>query len=238
MQEFLAQSRPRDLGLLFYDYLVFHAQVLGEDLGDIIASQMQGRRHNVIRTLVRELQDVLAEIRFHRFEPMFLQALVEVDFLSRHGFRFDDQMRATLLGEPEYEVGHFLAVRAVHHLSTVRDNVLFKQLQIMIQMFDGVLLELIRLSSKFLIIGQQICANRTGTVRHQPIGGRVDGELKPRVAKGLIDGFRWLACHALISPPELPPDALCELATARDRSRLGSASGNWNRRRPPFRLPF
>ena len=67
-QEFLPQHAARDQRLLLDHRLVGHAQGAREQIAHVVAGQVQGRRDNMIRTLVRELQDVFAQIGLHRFQ--------------------------------------------------------------------------------------------------------------------------------------------------------------------------
>ena len=54
------------------DHFVLDAQLLGENIGHVVARQMQRGRDDVIRALVRELEDVFAQIGFDRFQLMLL----------------------------------------------------------------------------------------------------------------------------------------------------------------------
>ena len=116
---------------------------------------MQRGRDDVIRPLVRQLQDVLAQIGLHRFQAVMLQPLVEIDLLGGHGFRFHDQVRAALLRQAQDEIGDLGAVLAIDHLAAVRLDVALELFQVMIQIVDGVLLEGVGLGAQFLVIGQR-----------------------------------------------------------------------------------
>ena len=72
VQEFLAQDVAGDFGLFLDDHFVFDAQFLGENVGDVVARQVQGGRDDVIRALVGELEDIFAEIGFDGFQLMLL----------------------------------------------------------------------------------------------------------------------------------------------------------------------
>ena len=46
---------------------------------------MHGREDDVVRRLLAKLDDELAQVGFHHFEAVFLESLVEMNFLGRHG---------------------------------------------------------------------------------------------------------------------------------------------------------
>ena len=126
---------------------------MGEDFGHIVARLVQRRRHDVIRLLVRQLQDVLAQIGFDRFQSVMFEPLVEVHFLRGHRLRFDDQARAALLGDRQDEIGNFRGVLAVNYLAAAEFEVALELLEIMVQILDGVLLDGVGLGAQLLVIG-------------------------------------------------------------------------------------
>ncbi len=122
---------------------------------------MQRRRDDVIRTLVGQLEDIFAEIGFNGFQLMLLQALVEMNLLAGHGFRFHQHVHAALLGEIQDEVGGFLAGAAEDDFAAVRDHVRFELLQIIIEILDGVLLDRVGFVAESLVIAARASALTT-----------------------------------------------------------------------------
>ena len=186
-QKFLAQNAAGDFGLFLDDHFVLDAQLLGENVGDVVAGQMQRGRDDVIRALVGQLKDVFAEIGFHGFQLMLFQALVEMDLLAGHGFRFHQHMHAALLREIENEVGGFLAGAAVDDVAAVRDHVRFQLLEIVIEILDGVLLDGVGFVAEILVIGQSLGADDVGAMIDQAAGSGVDGKLQTGIVEGLLD---------------------------------------------------
>ena len=141
-------------------HLFRDAEAGGENFRHVVSRHVQGRGHDVIRPLVRELQDVLAEIGFHGFQMMMLQALVEMNLLGSHRLGFDDHLRFAFLRKSKHEVGDFLAVAAEHNLAAVRHDIGFQLIEVVIQILDGVLLDLVGNRTQILIIGQSVGRHR------------------------------------------------------------------------------
>ena len=123
-------------------------------IGHVVAGHVQRRRDDVVRPLVGELHDVLAQIGLHRLQPVMLQPLVEVDFLGGHRLRFHDEPRLPLLGQSQHEIGDLVAVLAVDHLAAMRRHLALELLEVVIQVVDGVLLDRVGLIAQFLILGE------------------------------------------------------------------------------------
>ena len=199
-QKLLAQNAARDLGLFLDDHFVLDAQLLGENVGDVVAGQVQRGRDDVIRALVRQLENVFAEIGFHGFQVMLFQALVEMDLLAGHGFRFHQHVRVALLGEIEDEVGRFLARAAIDDVAAVRDYVRFQLLQVIIEILDGVLLDRVGFVAEILVMRQGLGADHARAMIDQAAGGGVDGKLQTRIVDGLLNFcFRRVHCDARTS---------------------------------------
>ena len=116
---------------------------------------------------------------------MFLQSLVEVNFLARHGFGFYDQPRLAFLGETEDKIGDVGRLVAEHHLSAICEDVGFELGEVVIQVFERVLLELMRLIAKLLVVGQPVGCDHFGAMIDQAARGRIDRLLQPGIVQSL-----------------------------------------------------
>src|SRR5579871_766527 len=109
---------------------------------------------------------------------MMLQAFVKIDFLGRHGFRFDDQVRVPFLGERENEVGNLFGVFAKDYLAAMRFHLASEFFQVMIQMLNGMALDGVSVCAQFLVVGAKVRLNRFATLFYQSASGLVDGKLE------------------------------------------------------------
>src|ERR1700722_16320316 len=103
-EEFLSQHGTRDLRLLLDNRLTLHAQVLRQDVRHFEARHLQGWGDDVVRPQMGELNDVLSQIGFDRFQSVVAEPLIEIDFLGSHRFRFDDEPRLFLFRQRQDEV--------------------------------------------------------------------------------------------------------------------------------------
>ena len=69
------------------------AAVHREELGDLTARAVDGRREDVRRTLARELHEPLAEIGLDRRQARGLERVVELDLLGDHRLALGDHLR-------------------------------------------------------------------------------------------------------------------------------------------------
>src|SRR5665213_681345 len=161
---------------------------------------MKGGSDDVIRTLVRELQDVFAEIGFDGFQLMRFQALIEMDLLAGHRFRFHQHMDAALLCEIENEIGGLLASAAVHNVAAVGDYVGFELFEVVIEVLDGVLLDRVGFVAQILVVGESVRADDIGAMIDQTAGSSVDRELQTRIVDRLPNArFGGVHCEARTS---------------------------------------
>ncbi len=188
-QEFLAQHGAGDHGLFFDDGLARHAQPLGKQIGDLLLRLMQRRRHDVVRPLVRQLNDVFAQIGLDRFQMVVLQPLVQVHLFGGHGFRLDDQMGAAFFGELKHEVRHVLAVFAEHDFSAMRFDVAREFFQVIIEMVDRVPLHCVGVRAQILVIRAAFRRNGFAALLDQSAGGRIDGQLQLAIGERRLNFF-------------------------------------------------
>ena len=94
-------------------------------------------------------------------------------------------------GEIENEVGGFGARAAEHHVAAMRDDVRFELLEIIVEIFDGVLLDGVGFVAQRLVIGQSFGADHAGAMIDQAASRGIDGKLQPRIVERLLNlGFR------------------------------------------------
>jgi len=98
-QELLAQGAPGEahqrLGLR-RQRLTAHGR---EQLGDLLAREVNGGCDQVGGVVVRQLDDPLAQVGLYHLDAQPLQIAVELDFLGSHGLGFDGQLHPTLPGD-------------------------------------------------------------------------------------------------------------------------------------------
>ena len=185
---------------------------------------MQRRRYNVIRPFVRQLDDVLAQVGLYRFEAVVFQALVEIDLVGGHRFRFDNKVRLALRGEVQDKIGNFRAIFAIHYVPAVCLHVPLEFFQVMIQVIDGVLLDGIGLRAQFLVIGQRRGGDAGSAMVLEPARRGVDGQLKIGIGQGCMRLLIELEGHRGISGLRaLRPGAWRRCSIRLSKGRLESA---------------
>ncbi|MPN23574.1 hypothetical protein SDC9_170966 [bioreactor metagenome] len=79
-----------------------------EQLGDLLLGLVNGRHDDVRRLFMRQLDDVLAHVRFQRADAGGFGGVVQLDFLADHGLALDHQPGRVLLANAEDDgVGFF-----------------------------------------------------------------------------------------------------------------------------------
>ena len=72
---------------------------LGEEIGHLIAGQVDGGHNHVRGAFVAVLDDPFAEVGFDHAEAVLLKRGVEMDFFSGHGLGLDDGLAVVVLGD-------------------------------------------------------------------------------------------------------------------------------------------
>ena len=98
-EKVLPKLLARDHCQFFRRSIERRAEALVEIFGDVGLTKVHDRRDNVVGGFVAELADVFAEVGLDRLDAGGFKRGVEVDFLGRHGFGFDDFADAVLSGE-------------------------------------------------------------------------------------------------------------------------------------------
>ena len=160
-----------------------------EQLGHVVTGLVQRWRHDVVRPLMGELHDVLAQVGLHCLQVMLFQLFVEIQFLGGHGFRFHHQACLPLLGQLHHEFRDVVGVAAENHFSAVCRDVRFELLQIEIEIIERLLLESVGLCAQFLIVRQHAALDGLRALVHEPAGGGIDGQLQLGIGECLVDFF-------------------------------------------------
>jgi len=92
---------------------------LGEELGHLVAGQVDGRHDHVGRAFVAQLDDPFAKVRLHDFQIVFFQAVVEEGFLSRHGLGLDDYLAFAVGRDAGHDLVGLVAVLGHVHRDAV-----------------------------------------------------------------------------------------------------------------------
>ena len=82
---------------------------------DLLLGEVHGRRDDVARRLVAELDDVFAEIGLDRLDAVLLEVLVEADLLGDHRLALGDGPRAGLAADVEDDVARLVGGLGVVH---------------------------------------------------------------------------------------------------------------------------
>ena len=159
-----------------------------KQFGDLLAGLVQRRRDDVIRLFAGELDDVLAQIGFDRFDAVVFQMLVEMDFFGGHRLRFHDQLDAAIVRQIADEVARFRAVVRPDHFAAARDDVALQFLQIVVQMIQRVLLDIVRVLAQD---PDNPAGLRPTTVLRRSsarrAGGRINGELELGIGERFLN---------------------------------------------------
>ena len=118
---------------------------------------MNGRRDNVTWRLSAQLNDVFAEIGFDHFEPRGFHRIVERDFLAHHRFALRDRACGCLPADGEHDLTGLLGGGGPVHVGPRLGCLVLEQLQVEVEMREGVLLDVVSRGAKGLEFGE--CAD-------------------------------------------------------------------------------
>ena len=152
-QEFLPQDQAGNLRQLFRLLGPLDAQLIDEQIGDVPARFVQGRRDDMIRPLPRKLHDVFAQVRFHRLDVVPLQSLVQVDFFAHHRLRLHRQLDAVLAPDRDHCFHSGLGISAPNDVSAALLNARLQHLEVIIEVVERMLLEAAGVVAQLLILG-------------------------------------------------------------------------------------
>ena len=141
---------------------------------DVRLRQMDRRRDDMGRRLAPQLDDVFAEVGFHRLDPRGLQGLIEADLLGDHRFALGDALRPHRLAQVEDDRARFVGVLRVVDFPAAFSDLALVGLEIEVEM------------------GERVVLDRAGAVAQrlelrQPLGGRgAPGDEIARMAEGAL----------------------------------------------------
>ncbi len=153
-----------------------HAAEIGLDL---VLGEMDGRRDDVARRLVANLDDVFAEIGLDRLDAVLLEVVVERDLLRDHRLALGDGPGADPLADVEHDVARLRRGLGVVHLAAGLADLLLVGLEVEVEMGERVVLDVAGAFAQPLELGQlrrplAPASRRSGCarVRARPATGR------------------------------------------------------------------
>src|SRR6185437_5119723 len=127
---------------------------LAKRLRNLLLHQMDGRRNDVARRLVPDLDDVFTEIGFDRCDAVSFEMVVDAHLFADHRLALGDGRGAEVAADGEHRFVGLGGVAAPMHLSAVGDHLLLEGFEIEVEMRQRVLLDGHRLLAQLLPFGQ------------------------------------------------------------------------------------
>jgi hypothetical protein len=173
-QKFFAQRRARHGGETFRR----RVRRSVKHVGHLLQSLVQRGRNDVVRSLAGELDDIFAQVRFHRLDAIFFEMLVQMNLFRGHRFGLHHQLHAALAGEIGDELARLGAGVGPDHFAAAGDHVALEFLEINIQMIERVLLEVVSVLAQILVVRQSVRNHGLAAIFGEAAGGGVNRELE------------------------------------------------------------
>ena len=154
LQEFLSELGAGDPRQLLGVGLHGPLELAAEQLGHLPLRLVDRRRDDVGGTLVGELDDVFAQVRLDRRDPLALERLVEVDLLGRHRFRFHGHARAGPPRDVDHDPARLFRAGGVVDVAAQLLDVADERLQMVIEPLEGRFLDRPRLVPQGFALGK------------------------------------------------------------------------------------
>ena len=117
------------------------AQFLMEEFRNLFLGLVEGRGHQVRGSFFRQLDDVLAQVRFVNLNAVGFQGLVEVQFLGNHGLALGSDLDVSSSGNlRNYLIGLGRVPREVN-VSARLGHAVVEQFQVIVQVVQGMNLD-------------------------------------------------------------------------------------------------
>jgi len=127
-----------------------------EQVGDLLARLVHRRRDDVAGRLVRDLDDVFAEVGLDHFEACAFERVVDRDLLADHGLALGHHFRVSIAANFEHRgAGLFGRFRPVH-LAAGCQHLLLEAQQVMVQVGKRMVLDPSPGFSECLKLGQGV----------------------------------------------------------------------------------
>ncbi|OPZ80298.1 MAG: hypothetical protein BWY77_01144 [bacterium ADurb.Bin431] len=187
-EEFLAQAGAGDLEQGIGILGIGHTEFFMKDLADVDAGEMEGRRSEVGGDLVEELDDILAEVGLQGLDVVGTEKVVEIEFLGGQGLGLDHALHLLFAHELEDDGARLLRIpRPVDH-DAVLLAVLLKELEIAVEVVEGLLFGLVGLVAELLPPGELF--HLVGALFEGGLGRLVDRLAQPAIRQGFVEiGF-------------------------------------------------
>ena len=118
-------------------------QFFAEEVADLVAVQVHGRRYDVIRSFIAELNDKFAQVSLPNADACFFKHRRKVHLFGHHRLGFHHGFHAAAHGQVLYISTGFVAIGGPEDMSAARQDFLFKLEQVFVQMIDGFALDLL-----------------------------------------------------------------------------------------------
>ncbi len=118
------------------------AVAVAEGGGDLILDEMHRRRDQMARRLPAQLDDVFTKIGLDRGDAVVLEEVVEPDLLGDHRLALGDDPGADGAADAEHSLARLLRCARPVDLAAGRDHVLFIELEVEIEVCEGVVFDL------------------------------------------------------------------------------------------------
>ena len=138
VDELLPQLAPRLARQIFDSLVSRRVQLLLEQLGDVLAGLVNGRRDDMIGRLARELNDILAQVGLHRFDALGDEPVVEPDLLRDHGLALDNQLDAPVARQLRHVLARRLGVLGEIDVAARSPHVALGHFEVVVEMLYGV----------------------------------------------------------------------------------------------------
>ncbi len=154
-----------------------------EGVGDLFLEEVDGRRDDMARRLVAELNDVFAEIGLDRRDRVGFEEIVERDLLGDHRLAFGHRLGVDAAADRQDGLARLVRRPAPMHLAAALDHVPLEFLEIEVEMRQRMILDALAFLAQRLELGQPL--DRRQALQREAGLGHAERGLQRRVGKGL-----------------------------------------------------
>ena len=157
-QELVAQAQTGHVGQIGGVVVtLLAAQFLLEEFAHIVMVQVDGGHHDMTRFLTLELDDTFAEVGLHHFYAVLLQVGVHLALLCQHRLRLDEFLYVVVLQDAIDNLIELMGILRPVDDAAVLLGLRRELLQILVEVGDGVALDLRGLLAQLLPLLETVC---------------------------------------------------------------------------------
>ena len=108
-----------------------------KQITDLLPRQVHGQKDEVIGGFLAKLHDVFAQVGFNDFKTLFSQRVIQMNFLRRHAFGFDDGTDLVLPRNTDDVIPRLLRAGRPKDLGAARFEPGDEFIEVTVQMIDG-----------------------------------------------------------------------------------------------------